>query len=157
MGYDPYRDTEYTLSFSSSKCSLFHNSNIFGSRIIHILYTECAKIKKNNSGAKKFNIYQAVRCHNRYSHSSETPQTLKWESADIRAVDFRHNKSRRDVPALPNRSTGGQQIDNSTALAPEPLQPISHTTSSRDTLLIFSPIPESLSYGYTRNYRHFFS
>jgi len=31
--------------FSSSKCSLFHNSDIFGSCIIHILYTECAKIK----------------------------------------------------------------------------------------------------------------
>jgi len=31
---------------------LFHNSNLFGSCIIHILYTECAKIKKNNSGAK---------------------------------------------------------------------------------------------------------
>ena len=28
----------------SSKCSLFHNSNIFGSCIIHILYTGCAKI-----------------------------------------------------------------------------------------------------------------
>jgi len=25
---------------------LFHNSNVFGSCIIHILYTECAKIKK---------------------------------------------------------------------------------------------------------------
>jgi len=34
----------YTLSFISSKCSLFHNSNVFGSCIIHILYTECAKI-----------------------------------------------------------------------------------------------------------------
>ena len=43
----------YTLRFffSSSKCSLFHNSNVLGSSIIHILYTECAKIKKN-SGAK---------------------------------------------------------------------------------------------------------
>ena len=36
----------YTLRFFSSKCSLFHNSNVFGSCIIHILYTECAKIKK---------------------------------------------------------------------------------------------------------------
>jgi len=44
----------YTLSFFSSKCSLFHNSNIFGSYIIHILYTGCAKIKKKNSGAKRF-------------------------------------------------------------------------------------------------------
>jgi len=39
--------------FSSSKCSMFHNSNVFGSCIIHILYTGCAKIKKNNSGAKR--------------------------------------------------------------------------------------------------------
>ena len=29
----------------SSKCSLFHNANLFGSCIIHILYTECARIK----------------------------------------------------------------------------------------------------------------
>ena len=36
----------YTLLFFSSKCSLFHNSNVFGSCIIHILYTGCAKIKK---------------------------------------------------------------------------------------------------------------
>ena len=35
----------YTLGFFS-KCSLFHNSNVFGSCIIHILYTWCAKIKK---------------------------------------------------------------------------------------------------------------
>ena len=32
--------------FFSSKYSLFHNSNVFGSYIIQILYTECAKIKK---------------------------------------------------------------------------------------------------------------
>jgi hypothetical protein len=32
--------------FFSSKCSLFHNSNVFRSCIIHILYTGCAKIKK---------------------------------------------------------------------------------------------------------------
>jgi len=37
----------------SSKCSLFHKSNVFGSCIIHILYTECAKIKKNISGSKR--------------------------------------------------------------------------------------------------------
>jgi len=32
--------------FLSSKCSLFHNSDVFGFCIIHILYTECVKIKK---------------------------------------------------------------------------------------------------------------
>ena len=42
----------YTLRFSSSKCSLFHNANLFGPCIILILYTGCDKIKKNNSGAK---------------------------------------------------------------------------------------------------------
>ena len=43
----------YTLRFFSSNCRLFHNSNVFGSCITHILYTGCAKIKKNNSGAKR--------------------------------------------------------------------------------------------------------
>ena len=44
----------YTLRFFfPSKCSLFRNSNVFGSCIIHILCTGCAKIKKNyNSSAK---------------------------------------------------------------------------------------------------------
>jgi len=36
----------YSPFFSLQKCSLFHNSNVFGSCIIHILYTGCAKIKK---------------------------------------------------------------------------------------------------------------
>jgi len=35
---------------------LFHNANLFGSCIIHILYTGCAEIKKNNSGAKGLNL-----------------------------------------------------------------------------------------------------
>ena len=32
--------------FSSSNCSLFHNSVVFGFCVINILYTGCAKIKK---------------------------------------------------------------------------------------------------------------
>jgi len=47
----------YTLRFFSSKCSLFHNSNVFGSCITHILYTGCAKIKKNNSGSKRLRVW----------------------------------------------------------------------------------------------------
>ena len=39
----------YTLRFSSSKCSLFHNSNVFGSCIIHILY-----IYSTNIGTEYF-------------------------------------------------------------------------------------------------------
>jgi len=43
----------YTLFRFSSKYSLFHNSNVFVSFIIHILYTGCAKIKINNSRPQK--------------------------------------------------------------------------------------------------------
>ena len=50
----------YTLRFFSSKCSLFHNANLFGSCISHILYTECAKIKKNYSGAKGLSVKKST-------------------------------------------------------------------------------------------------
>jgi len=43
----------YSPFFSSSKCSLFHKSNAFGSCIIHILYRGCAKIKKKIIPAPK--------------------------------------------------------------------------------------------------------
>ena len=42
--------------FFSSNCSLFHNSNVFGSCIIHILYTGCAKIKKIISEPKGYAV-----------------------------------------------------------------------------------------------------
>ena len=45
-GNEYFKHGIYSPFFSSSKCSLFHNSNIFGSCIIHILCTGCAKIKK---------------------------------------------------------------------------------------------------------------
>jgi len=49
----------YTLLFFYSKCSLFHNSDVFGSCIINILYTECAKrcilfIYSTNIGTEYF-------------------------------------------------------------------------------------------------------
>jgi hypothetical protein len=52
IGTEYFKHGLYPPFFFSSKCSLFHNSNLFVSCIIHILYTQCAKIKKNNSGAK---------------------------------------------------------------------------------------------------------
>jgi hypothetical protein len=57
--------------FSSSKYNLFHNSNVFGSCNIHILYTGCAKIKKkNNSGTKRlthsqYTVFKPSNCQNR--------------------------------------------------------------------------------------------
>ena len=46
IGTEYFKHGMYSSVFFSSKCSLFHNSNVFGSCIIHILYTACAKIKK---------------------------------------------------------------------------------------------------------------
>ena len=52
--YTKYSKHGIYSPFFLFKCSLFHNSNIFCSCFIHILYTECAKIKKkNNSCAKR--------------------------------------------------------------------------------------------------------
>jgi hypothetical protein len=53
MGTYYFKHGIYYPFFSSSKCSLFHNSNVFVYCIIYILYTGCAKIKKNNSGSKR--------------------------------------------------------------------------------------------------------
>jgi len=46
IGNEYFKHGIYNPFFSSSKCSLFHKSNVFGSCVIHILYTGCAKIKK---------------------------------------------------------------------------------------------------------------
>ena len=55
IGTGYFKHALYSPFLFSSKCSLFHNANLFGSCIILILYTGCAKIKKNNSGAKGLN------------------------------------------------------------------------------------------------------
>ena len=46
IGTEYFKHAIYSPFFISSKCSLFHNSNVFGSCIIEILYTGWAKIKK---------------------------------------------------------------------------------------------------------------
>ena len=46
VGTEYFKHALYSPFFFSSKCSLFHNANLFDSCIIHILYTGCAKIKK---------------------------------------------------------------------------------------------------------------
>ena len=59
IGTEYFKHALYSPFFFSSKCSLFHNANLFRSCIIHSLYTGCAKIKKKNSsgakGLKTFN------------------------------------------------------------------------------------------------------
>ena len=45
----------HTLRFFLFKCRLFHNATFFGSCVIHILYTECAKIKKKKNRHQRVN------------------------------------------------------------------------------------------------------
>ena len=45
VGTEYFKHALYS-PFFLFKCSLFHNSNLFGSCIIHTLYTGCAEIKK---------------------------------------------------------------------------------------------------------------
>jgi len=42
IGTEYFKHALYSPFFFSSKCSLFHNANLCGSCIIHILHTECA-------------------------------------------------------------------------------------------------------------------
>ena len=54
IGTEYFKHGIYSPCFFSSKCSLFHNSSIFGSCIIHILYTGCARIEKIIPAPKGF-------------------------------------------------------------------------------------------------------
>jgi len=52
MGTEYFKHAVYSPFFPLQNAVCFIVLNLFGSCIIHILYTGCAKIKKNNSGAK---------------------------------------------------------------------------------------------------------
>ena len=52
-----FKHVAHSPFFFSSRCRLFHNAIFFGSCNIHILNTECAKILKENSGAKGLNVF----------------------------------------------------------------------------------------------------
>jgi len=69
---------------------MFHNANLFGSYIIHILYTGCAEIKKKNSDAKGLTgiiteclqeISKNSRCHG--LDSNWTPAQFKPEALPL--------------------------------------------------------------------------
>ena len=73
----------YTLRFFfSSKCSLFHNANLFGSCIIHILHTVCAEIKKKNHSGAKGLIVTSIKPGNGHPNFVERGE-LSWLSATL--------------------------------------------------------------------------
>ena len=66
----------YTLRyFFSSKYSLFHNANLFGSCIIHILYIGCAEIKKKKE-------FRSQRVKPYVERSAIHTGTARWEAGD---------------------------------------------------------------------------
>jgi hypothetical protein len=52
--------------FFSSKCRLFHNATFFGSCIIRILHTGCAKIKIPNYGARRLTKFYECKHFQHY-------------------------------------------------------------------------------------------
>src|SRR5215475_6991431 len=86
IGTEYFKHALYSPFFFSSKCSLFHNANFFGSCIIHILYTECAKIKKkNNSGSKGLRIREV-----------EAPRISRQYAREFGKVNFTHRCNASD-------------------------------------------------------------
>jgi len=53
VGTEYFKHAVHSPFFFSSKCSLFHNTNFFGSCTIHILYTGVLKFKKKIIPAPK--------------------------------------------------------------------------------------------------------
>ena len=84
----------YTLLFCSSKCILFHNSNVFGSCIIHILY-----IYSRNIGTEYFKhgtyspLFVSSKCslfHNCNVFGSCIIHILYIHSTNIGTEYFKH-------------------------------------------------------------------
>jgi hypothetical protein len=67
--------------FFSSKCRLFHNATFFGSCIVHILHTGCAKIKKKirHQRVNKF-------CDIETEFSLAFPHWFRWVIASLRGA-----------------------------------------------------------------------
>ena len=84
IGTEYFKHALYSPFFFSSKCSLFHNANLFGSCIIHILYTGCAKIKKK---IRRQRVKQW--CDNRPGYGCHSKKCELWEqwSSDLADID----------------------------------------------------------------------
>ena len=55
IGTEYFKHALYSPFFSLQNAAFFHNANLFGSCVIHILYTECAKIKKKSFRRQRVN------------------------------------------------------------------------------------------------------
>jgi len=94
MGTEYFKHGIQSPFFFSSKCSLFHNSKVFGSCIFHILYTGCAKIKKIIP-APKVNII----CHIYTAGWKQTDSSIKYCKNYISFILSRTPRLLMDVAA----------------------------------------------------------
>ena len=81
----------YTLRFFPSKYSLFHNSNVFGSCIIHILYTGVLKFKKKIRRQKVNLLCRQSTCDSFPTHVRSSPE------AKVRVCVPERNKAPRQL------------------------------------------------------------
>jgi len=80
IGTEYFKHGIYSSFFSLQNAVLFHNSNVFGSCIINILYTGCAKVKKkNNSGAKRLMCEFKIRSHDKSRSTNVTTRNKIYE------------------------------------------------------------------------------
>ena len=102
IGTEYFNHGIYSQLFSSSKCSLFHNSNVFGSYIIHILYTGCVKIKKIIPAPKCYpSKYIEIHRHCTYWRNSHLTRDVLQQEDRIN-FNFLHSFVRKYVHALIN-------------------------------------------------------
>jgi hypothetical protein len=71
----------HILRFFLSNCRLFHNATFFGSCIIHILHTGCAKIKKKSDAKEIFVNFNWVatrwQLYSTHLHTNNTQNNTK--------------------------------------------------------------------------------
>ena len=87
IGTEYFKHALYSPFFSPSKCSLFHNANLFVSCIIHILYTGVLKLKKkNNSGSKWLILFTVL---SRKQENFRTPPDRPWGPPSLLCNGYR--------------------------------------------------------------------
>jgi hypothetical protein len=122
----------YTLRFFFSKCSLFHNSNAFGSCIIHILYTGCAKIKKK-SNAKRLKLekmdfaFESRSWYRRISalHPSSSGRDVATDRATVQGI--LPNIRKHD----PKQNKKGNKCDPSVAISGQLIKALGRHCNNR--------------------------
>jgi hypothetical protein len=91
-----FKHAAHTPFFSSSKCRLFHNATFFGSCIIHILYTGCAKILKKIR-RQRVNTPSQALILSRFASLLST-----WKAVRYNTPYLRKQTPLAELPALKN-------------------------------------------------------